>query len=223
MPLVTVPANTKGFDTNIVTDTVGLRAMYATGHRFAARYIRRVKPSTDDLSISEIQRLHAVGLAVTPVQHFEHEPWLPSRIKGTTYGQGAVDAVRELKFPLGGNVWLDLEAITAGTPPDVIISYCNNWYDLVAGAGYLPGLYVGWNNRLTPQQLHDHLKFTRYWGSYNLNADMFPAIRGLCMKQSQATREDWVEGVKFFFDVDHVRLDLKGGLPTMYAPEGWAA
>jgi hypothetical protein len=70
-------------------------------------------------------------------------------------------------------------------------------------------------------QLYQKLRFTHYWGAYNLNADQFPAVRGLQMKQSQRRAEDTIPGVQLDFQVDRIGADRLGGRPTLLAMEGW--
>jgi hypothetical protein len=99
--------------------------------------------------------------------------------------------------------------------------YCNRWHAAVAGAGYVPGLYAGWHSGLSPQQLHQALRFTHYWGAYNLNSDEVPAVRGLQMKQSARQPGEAVPGCDFEFQVDTIRTDALGGRPILAAPAGW--
>jgi len=65
------------------------------------------------------------------------------------------------------------------------------------------------------------LRFTHYWGAYNLNVDQAPIVRGLQMKQSEREAADLVAGVKLAFQVDRVRADKLGGRPTLVGPEFW--
>src|SRR5437016_4716322 len=82
---------------------------------------------------------------------------------------------------------------------------------------YVPGLYVGFRCGLTPAELYRALRFTHYWGAYNLNSDEAPAVRGLQMKQSSPKALDAVAGCAFEFQVDTVRGDALGGHPTLIA------
>jgi hypothetical protein len=82
-------------------------------------------------------------------------------------------------------------------------------------------VYVGYRAGLSATQLYRALRFTHYWGAYNLNTDRYPAVRGLQMKQSQARPSDAVPGVGISFQVDRVRSDALGGRPTLLALDGW--
>jgi hypothetical protein len=74
---------------------------------------------------------------------------------------------------------------------------------------------------LTPADLYKRLRFAHYWGAYNLNADQYPAVRGLQMKQSKRQPTDAVPGVQLDFQVDRISADRLGGHPTLLAPDGW--
>jgi hypothetical protein len=218
-----IPAGTLGFDCNNPLDAEGAVAFYEHGYRFAVRYVRRELARTTDLSAAEIQRLHDAGLAVGVVQHVESESsWVPSTDKGNEYGVNAAAACGLIGIPQGVVIWCDLEGVAKGTPAATVLAHCNAWFDAVAGQGYVPGIYVGWRCGLTPDQLYRGLKFSHYWGAYNLNADEEPSVRGIQMKQHAALRKDVPSRVGFPIDTDSVKADKLGGLPTMYAPDGWA-
>jgi hypothetical protein len=156
------------------------------------------------------------------VQYVESESsWVPSAAKGTRNGNTAAAEAGRLGFPWGVTVWCDLEGVAAGTSAQTIIDYCNNWHRAVSKAGYVPGVYVGYHARLSPRQLYRALRFTHYWGAYNLNADEYPEVRGLQMKQSQARRTASLAGVAISYQTDRVIADALGGRPTLLAREGW--
>ncbi len=82
---------------------------------------------------------------------------------GKTYGENAASFASEAGLMEGVNVWLDLEDIPAGTPHQDIIDYCNAWFDAVQTSGYEPGVYIGFNVWLSPDELFLKLKFKHYW------------------------------------------------------------
>jgi hypothetical protein len=156
------------------------------------------------------------------VQHVENEEsWTPTIDKGRLYGATAAGQAQGCGLAQGTTIWLDLEGVDTYVPAEEIISYCNHWHDKVAAAGYQPGIYVGWHCGLSPEQLYKRLRFTRYWGAYNLNVDQYPAVRAICLKQRAAKADDVPEGFSRDFDVDTSRPDLKGDCATVDAPEGW--
>jgi hypothetical protein len=218
----TVPDGVRGFDTS---ETVSVRAaalFHSAGFRFAVRYVRRDKPHASALSINEARMLLDTGLGVMLVQYVESESsWTPSGSKGTRNGNIAAAEAERLGFPWGVTIWCDLEGVAAGTSPRTVIDYCNNWHQAVSKAGYLPGVYVGYHSRLSPRQLYRSLRFTHYWGAYNLNADEYPEVRGLQMKQSEARRTASLTGVALSYQTDRVNADALGGRPTLLARDGW--
>jgi hypothetical protein len=76
------------------------------------------------------------------VQHVAPENWSPSQALGTRNGKNAAKHLRQIGFPKGVNVWLDLEGAKTSTPHETMIAYCNAWSAEVEGA-VVPGLYVG--------------------------------------------------------------------------------
>jgi hypothetical protein len=156
------------------------------------------------------------------VQYVESESaWIPTAAKGNTNGSVAASEARKLGVPWGVTVWCDLEGVKRGTPAQKVIDYCNRWHLAVSSAGYVPGLYVGYHAGLSPIRLYRSLRFTHYWGAFNLNADEAPATRGLQMKQSVARSSDAVPDISLDFQVDTIRADALGGHPTLLALDGW--
>lgn len=224
-----VPAGARGFDCNRPLTAVEAQLMHKHGYRFAVRYIPRVTSKAHDLSRDELDHLHAGGLAVMPVQHVESDSsWEPSLAKGQQYGKGAVDACRALRIPSTVTVWLDLEGVSTKflpTPEErkaAIISYCNAWFDVVAAAGFTPGIYVGWHAGLNADELYARLKFRHYWAAYNLNADQYPAKRGVQMRQGAAKRSETPASLELAIDTNVVTGDKLGGFPIAFAPDEWS-
>ena len=212
----------RGVDTASTISASAAAALYKTGYRFCVRYVRRDKPHASALNPKEAKSLLNAGLGLMAVQYVESESsWKPTAAKGSRNGEIAAAESEKLGFPWGVTIWCDLEGVAVGTPAQQTIDYCNRWHAAVSGAGYVPGLYVGYHAGLTPLQLYRSLRFTHYWGAYNLNADKFPAVRGLQMRQSQRKPEDSPPGIGLDFQVDRVSADALGGRPTLIALEGW--
>lgn len=221
--LLKLPEGTNGFDCNATVGLEDARAFYERGYRFAMRYIRRQQPHDHDLSRDEVQALLDAGLAAMAVQHVESErSWYPTAVKGSAYGNVAAEECLRLGLPPGLTVWCDLEGTAVDVRAADVIAYCREWFQAVRSAGYLPGLYVGWNCGLTPEALYQQLAFQHYWAAFNLNADQFPAVRGVQMRQHAAKPEDAPAGLLYAIDTDTVQHDRLGGLPTAWAPNGWA-
>jgi hypothetical protein len=110
-----------------------------------------------------------------------------------------------------------------GVDPRDVVAFCNNWSDAVRRAGFDPGLYVGYRCGLSADDLYRQLKFQRYWSAYNLDADSYPAKRGVQMRQYAAKSADHVPGVAFEFDVNIIGRDAMGGTPALMLPPMLAA
>lgn len=70
-------------------------------------------------------------------------------------------------------------------------------------AGYVPGIYVGYDTMLTPGQLYNDLSFQHYWRAYN---GPQVATRGFQLLQQT---EKTLDGVTF--DPDVTQNDSEGG------------
>lgn len=220
--IFSAPDGVRGIDTTERITPNTAAALHSHGYRFCVRYVRRDKPHASALNSPEARTILDSGLGLMLVQYVESESaWIPSAAKGSTNGNVAAAEAAKLGMPWGVTIWCDLEGVKVGTPRQRVIDYCNRWHTGVASAGYVPGLYVGYHPGLTSTQLYLKLRFSHYWGSFNLNSDQFPAVRGLQMKQSIRRSEDIVSGVQLDFQVDRVSADRLGGRPTLLALEGW--
>ncbi|MEO8909434.1 MAG: glycoside hydrolase domain-containing protein [Gemmatimonadaceae bacterium] len=218
----TAPDGVRGFDTAETVTPKTAAAMRAHGYRFAVRYVRRDKPHASALSTTEAKALLNVGIGLMLVQYVESESsWNPTAAKGTTNGRVAAAEAAGLGVPWGVTLWCDLEGVAPRTAAGKVIDYCNSWHLAVASAGYVPGLYVGYHAGLTATQLYRSLRFSHYWSAYNLNADQFPAVRGVQMRQARQGPNESVPGIGIDFQVDTVKADVLGGRPTLLALDGW--
>lgn len=214
-----LPPGTKGFDANVVITSEVARAFYSRGYRFAIRYVPRVKRRPNDLSRAELAVLMRAGLAVNVVQHVALPGWYPDGPLGTMYGQVAALEADDAGYTVGATLWCDLEEVAAAATRQQVIAYVNAWTAAVSDAGYQPGLYVGYRCGLSAQDLFHALNVRAYWAAYNLDADKYPAVRGVCMRQHATGNSDRVPGVSFEFDVNLAGKDAMGDSPTfMLAP-----
>lgn len=220
--LVTLPDDCQGFDCNEPLTQSMAGAFAAHGYRYAIRYVPRLVAHANDITREEVGHILGAGLGLMLVQHVESaESWTPSHQKGAGYGAGAVQHAQGVGMPPGAMVALDLEGVAVGSDAEIIIDYCNVWYDVVSSAGFKPILYVGWHSGLTGQQLYHALRFSAYWSAYNLNGDQYPAIRGVCMKQRAAKAADTPAGITVEFDTNTSQTDARGGQAVIFAPAGW--
>jgi Domain of unknown function (DUF1906) len=118
-----------GFDTNTVLNRRICQVAKTRGFEFCIRYVSRrdVQPA-GDLSETEANVILGAGLALMPVQHVAPENWSPSQALGTRNGRNAGKHARQIGFPEGVNVWLDLEGAKTSTRHETMIAYCNAWF-----------------------------------------------------------------------------------------------
>lgn len=216
---VTAPGLLQGFDCNTPITPAIAQAARRAGYRYVVRYVPRLTPHSYDLTAAEVTTCFQAGLALSIVQHVESDDdtgWEPTDEKGAAYGNGAAKAVRSIGIAPGTTVWLDLEGVSLTVSPAQVIRYANIWHDVILAAGYQPGVYLGWQNRLTGHDAYFRLKFARYWAAYNLNKDHYPVTRGVCQQQHRQ-----VKFAGIFIDPDTIMMDNLGGMPTLCAPDEW--
>ena len=211
----------KGLDVNRPITADEAVALGEHGYDFAVRYVRRKDKHSYDLTAKEARAILASGLGLMVVQHVAPEGWTPTANLGSTYGNTAAAEAARIGMPPGVTVWCDLEGVSANVSTKAVIDFCNRWHSKVAGAGFVPGLYVGFGARLDPDQLYFSLRFTHYWGAYNVAADDGPTKRGFQMKQRVANAGDRIPAFDVEFDVNDIHADALGGLPTVLVPDSW--
>jgi Domain of unknown function (DUF1906) len=203
------PAGAKGFDTSTIVTPAVARKFRDDGFTFCIRYLSLF--STDDevadgdLIREEADDILNSGLALMAVQHVRNPGWIPTASKGTQTGNHAANNAIFAGLPVGMNIWLDLEGILVNTPDSNIIDYCNNWFAQVSSVGYVPGIYLGFDELLSGDQLFHSLTCQHYWKSPSFVPDV--AVRGYQMTQPEINKI--VHGINI--DVDITQNDLLGG------------
>lgn len=203
------PAGVKGFDANVTITPEQADAFWDAGFRFALRYVGRTQMASHDLTADEAAMLLSKGFAVMPVQHVKSGEWLATGDLGTEYGANAAKFSQDIGFPPGVNVWMDLESVSTTSAADDVIAYCNNWYAQVADAGYVPGVYIGWQPGLSGSKLYSSLKFQHYWAAYNVDGVSSPKPRGYQLVQSSGSGNVGSLSTDVY-DVDATHVDGKG-------------
>lgn len=207
-----------GFDTDTCVSAAQAQAFYAAGFRFCARYLARTplpQPPVHEgtnLSVSEAQDLLNAHLALVLVQHAD-ATLVPSAAAGTSAGEAAAKNAQMIGFPYGMTLWCDLEWESQTQPPavDATTRYLNAWAAAVQNAGYVPGLYVGPNQPLSGEQLHQLPGFAHYWKS--ASAVPWVATRGFQMVQGLPLN---IQGLEV--DPDLIVLDAFGDVFTWLSP-----
>lgn len=155
-----------GIDANTVLNATSCAAIKAAGFSFCIRYVsRQATLPPGDLSTQEATVILNAGLGLMPVQHVAQAGWSPSQALGTTNGQNAATHVRNIGFPPGVNVWLDLEGVKTSATHKSVIDYCNAWFAEVKNADFVPGVYIGARAILTGDEMFWRLQTKHYWKS----------------------------------------------------------
>jgi hypothetical protein len=188
------PPGLHGIDTNTVLDDSHCRAAKARGFSFCLRYVARgEREQSHDLHEAEARTILSAGLALMPVQHVARPGWSPTKNLGTTYGRNAAAHVREIGFPPGVNVWLDLEGVKSSSSHATVIDYCNAWIEEVESAGFVPGVYIGARAILTGEEIFWRLRAKHFWKSGSRVPDI--PHRGYQLIQ-KIIRHDKIDGVE---------------------------
>jgi hypothetical protein len=196
-----------GFDTNTKLTEDLSKKLYNYGFRFCLRYLSRSPEPNYDLTADEANQIMDGGLSLMGVQHVRAGYWIPTADLGTQDGTMAAKNATLAGLPIGINIWCDLEAVKDTTPATDVITYCTNWYNAVNQAGYVPGLYVGYQPILVSAQLYQ-LPFTSFWRSQSNVPNV--GSRGYQMIQLYAEIE--LFGIKL--DVDITQSDFKNSQVT---------
>ena len=214
--VISATAGLQGFDCDALVGATAARQLAALSYRFAIRYVSRVTPqNAGDLTAGEAETILSAGLALMVVQHCPPSLFTPSADLGAQYGDTAVANARDIGYPSGASLWLDLERMRPGCGVAAICSYANAWSRVVRGAGYLDGVYYSADCPLTPQQLYLDLIATRYWRALSTDSPSI-AIRGACMQQFMQSGQT----ANLDIDRDVVMADAFGGLPMIVSAAG---
>jgi len=205
-PLIALPgtvqeasAGLSGFDVNSFISATAAATFKNAGYAFCIRYIpRTANLIKGNLTHAEASGILNAGLALMPVQHVSLPGWIPNTNLGTVYGNYAATYARQIVgLPQGMNIWCDLEGVAQGTPAADVIAYCQAWYYAVHTAGYIPGIYVGYDTMLTAEQLYNDISFQHYWRAYN-----GPQVATRGFQLIQKTEKE-LNGITFDPDITH--------------------
>jgi hypothetical protein len=196
----------QGFDATTMLNSHAAATFRQAGFTFCIRYLSRaLGQQHGDLTAAEADLILDAGLALMAVQHVDQEGWRPSADLGSSNGNHAAANAGEVGFPVGVNIWLDLEGVHHLVSAEDVIAYCNAWQAEVA-AGFMPGIYVGANATLNGDQLYWRLKMKHYWKSGSNVPDI--PHRGYQMVQ-RIVPGDTMAGIEI--DRDVTSTDAFGG------------
>ena len=186
-----------------------LRATYVGVFRYVP--LPHVNASAD-IDADELAMLLDVGFEVGLVQHTRYPGWDPHQantIAGAIDGIAASEAALHAGYG-AGHIFFDLEGVGTTCTAFAIRYFVEEWAARVTMHGFRAGLYVGFQQPLTPEQLYELHGFDIYWSDAGHRK---VATRGVAISQGP---EMTVNGVRI--DTDQVAPDLLGGLPWVCAP-----
>lgn len=199
----------KGFDTNTKLTYEKALEFKNKGYEFAIRYVGRLNKASNDIDPVELQDILRAGLKLGLVQHCPPKPGIiPSAETGALWGANGAKFAEEAGYKKGCILYLDLEDVNKeyANKQQLIIDFCNAWYDSVIKVGYEPGIYIGFNTFLTGDQLYYKLKFKHYWKSFSKVPDV--TKRGYEMFQLK-----WITECGIQIDTNEVTGDKLGNKP----------
>ncbi|HEX8792998.1 MAG TPA: glycoside hydrolase domain-containing protein [Polyangiaceae bacterium] len=166
-------------------------------------------PAHADISAAEAALILDAGLQLLLVQHVRMPPWSPSQHDGYTDGAIAAGSARAAGYAPGCHVFLDIEGVQGDAASTSL--FCDNWARAVKSAGYRAGLYCGYSDPLSADQLYERPGFTTYWSDAGHRR---VSTRGVAMTQGN---EITIAGTKF--DTDVIAPDLLGEVPWALTEE----
>jgi len=173
----------KGFDCNVKLSFDVASKFKASGFDYAIRYVGRYTMASHDIDKNELNDILNAGVDLGIVQHCPAgKGILPSKELGKLWGTNAREFSKQVGYGEGKIVYLDLEDVNSDYRyrQQEIFDYCNAWYDEVVQY-YTPGIYIGFNNYMTSDQLYNDLAFKDYWQSLSRVPDV--SVRGYAMRQ----------------------------------------
>lgn len=196
----------QAFDVNQQLSGAQAAEFRAAGFEACIRYIPRT-PSLikNNLTSAEISAILGAGLALGAVQHVAMPGWQPTGALGGVYGDFAAIYSTQIGLPKGMNIWLDLEEVAAGASVDDVRAYCHTWFNEVAAQGFVPGIYVGYNVKLSDADLYS-LPFRHYWKAYNCDQNI-PTRGWQILQHPQKTLGSVT------YDPNTIQKDLLNDLP----------
>lgn len=182
----------------LVADTVAqvttglLDSLRQAGYRALISYLPLgPQGSPWDWDFAELGLALRSGIGVGFVQRCRNPGWAATAERGRETGRWAASGASDLGMPPGTLLWLDLEGVAPGTPPEQVEAYCEAWAEHVSRPGYKAGLYVGAGCGLDGKRLGALPSFHRYWDSLSRNPR--PEPRGFCLFQErgESLRVGW--------------------------------
>jgi hypothetical protein len=189
-----------GFDTSTKLTTTQAH-LAAISYRFVARYVFFGDALKGDIDPTELAAICNAGLVLLLVQHPRNPGWMASQMRGMDDGEAAARNAAEAGYLQGCHLFLDLEGLGNSGPP--VRDHAIAWCSAVRSAGYWPGIYVGFDAGLTPDELWELPNVDRYWSDAGPRS---VSRRGFCLTQGST---ETFAGIPI--DPDHHAPDKLGG------------
>jgi hypothetical protein len=171
------------------------------------RYVGLGGPTATDITQAELHLIlqHPHKFRLVLVQHVEAGSWVADESVGLTHGQYAVHDAQEAGYQtdldedLVLSLIVDMESLR--NPGPGALAYEQRWKEYVAGEGFGPAIYEGFDAGLTGQQLV--AEAVPLWS--DAGPRVLPDGATFACKQYAQVK---VGGR--FFDFDHLMVDDKG-------------
>ena len=173
-----------GIDCNTKLSYSTAKKIKQDGYDFSMRYVGRNTMADHDIDIIEKNNILSAGLDLGLVQHCPGKPGIiPSKELGIKWGRNAREFSKQIEYEKDCVVYLDLEDVNSAysQSQQLIYDYVNYWSEQVQKY-YTPGIYIGFHNYLTSDELYYKLKLKDYWKSFSWVPEV--AVRGYAMIQS---------------------------------------
>ena len=160
----------------------------------------------EDLAAPELLLLTKdAGLQVMGIQHTRYAPWDPTNHDGYKDAQVCLEWADQAEYPNGAHVWCDFEGIKPGVTSAVCKTYIEDFGRGVREGERPCGMYCGFDDPLTPEELYLLHGINSYWSDAGHRK---VATRGVSMSQGPQITVDGVP-----IDSDQLQKDLLGEVP----------
>lgn len=208
MALVVLPApEGKAVDTSYkLRSPAVLPSLTSLGYAGIIRYVPLPGVgASEDIDEEELQRILDSGFWSCFVQHPRFPGWEPRNCSAVADAQTAAKFARAAGYPQGVTGFVDLEGMGLDTIANEAFGYASLWCKVMVEEGYRAGVYVGYNQPMSPEELYEIPDASSYWSDA---ANRKVATRGTAMVQGQQFTMGAVP-----WDPDEVRKDQRGDTP----------
>jgi Domain of unknown function (DUF1906) len=198
-------------DTDVKCNDAALESLVNAGIAGVYRYLPLPRNGLgSDLASPELDLICSMGLELGAVQHVRMPGWNPADHSGHEDAVVATAYAALAGLAKGTHIFLDLEGLSSRATSIATKGFAEDWAHTVLGAGYLAGLYVGYDLPLDAEALYLLHGITSYWSDAGNRAVL---TRGFSLKQHAG--DVTLGGVAF--DRDTLQADRLGDVPRICA------